>query len=144
MRTEAGTLLGIEKACSFIERKDLFDVKGIDLDPISGIQARQLWQAAQRLPILCVLRHVASEYTLVTASTLRTPDCRESRTTASDARSKGEAPAPPESMAQVLFHVGKECLARQVTNVSFDLTEWRTTRSGHNALNNNQRFLAIH
>jgi len=44
--------------------------------------------------------------------------------------SKGEARTPPESMAQVSFHVGKECLARQVTNVSSEWINGERTRLG--------------
>jgi len=51
--------------------------------------------------------------------------------------SKGEARAPPGSTAQVSFHVGKESLARQVTNVSYELTKWRTNKIGNNINDSN-------
>jgi hypothetical protein len=38
--------------------------------------------------------------------------------------SKGEALTPPESNRLTSLHVDKETLARQVTNVSRELTKW--------------------
>jgi hypothetical protein len=46
-------------------------------------------------------------------------------------------------MAQVSFHVGKECLARQVTNVSSELTKWSTKDWEQHHQQQRQRFLSI-